>query len=189
MYPGQRFLELVHRLDRETSGLILVAKRPAALRALQDLLRAREGIDKHYLALVAGRWEDALRQVEAPLQKFELASGERRVRVDRRGKPSLTAFRVLDRYPQCTLVEARPLTGRTHQIRVHAQYAGHPLLGDQRYGDAACEQLAAQLSLRRLFLHARRLRFTLDGRRYDLEAPLDEELETVLVTAASTPVD
>lgn len=187
MFPRERYLELVHRLDRETSGLVLVAKRPSALRELHARLRERGGIDKRYLALASGRWPAVLREVEAPLLKVETASGERRVRVAREGKPSLTAFRVERRLAGCTLVEARPVTGRTHQIRVHARHAGHPLLGDERYADEASTALASRLELRRLFLHAAGLSFVLDGRRYDLEAPLDNELRGVVTRAQTTP--
>ena len=189
MFPAQRFLELVHRLDRETSGLILVAKRPAALRALHELLRRRGGIDKRYRALAFGRWPRALRQVEAPLEKLESRTAERRMRVATGGKPSLTEFRLLEAFRDCSLLEARPITGRTHQIRVHAQHAGHPLIGDDRYSDERADQLTAELQARRLFLHAQRLRFRLDGRDYDLEAPLDEELDALLLRARQPSAD
>ena len=184
MRPQDRFLELVHRLDRETSGLILVARKPAALRALHELLRGEKGVDKRYVALVAGRWPRHQRLVEAPLQRIERRSGERVVRVHKDGKASRTEFSVRSAYQGCTLVEARPLTGRTHQIRVHAAHAGHPLLGDEKYADDAARARAEELGLRRLFLHAERLRFTLGERRYDLSAPLDEELITILEKAA-----
>lgn len=189
MYPGERFLELVHRLDRETSGLILIARRPAALRELHALLGRRGGVDKRYLALACGRWPGALREVEAPLEKVVLRSGERRVRVARSGKPSLTAFRVLRRFPGSSLLEARPITGRTHQIRVHARHAGHPLIGDERYEDAQSRELTGQLAARRLVLHAQRLRFRLGERSYDLEAPPDAELAALMERAAAAPAD
>lgn len=180
MRPEARFLELIHRLDRETSGLILVAKKPAALRAMHDALRKKGSVEKTYLALVAGAWPRHLRLIEAPLERYERRSGERMVKVSGQGKPSSTRFRIHRSLDRCTLVTAQPLTGRTHQIRVHAAHAGHPLLGDDKYADDAALELTRRAGLRRLFLHATQLRFTLDGRPYDLRAGLDEELETIL---------
>lgn len=185
MRPEARFLELVHRLDRETSGLILVAKRAPVLRAMHALLREEGGIHKRYVALVAGRWPEYLSLVEAPLRRFERPSGERVVRVSREGKPSRTRFRALKTYSGCSLVEAEPLTGRTHQIRVHAQHAGCPLLGDGKYYTAKSGAKAKALGLRRLFLHASRLDFRLEHRAYQLCAPLDAELESALVKASA----
>lgn len=180
MRPDARFLELVHRLDRETSGLVLVAKKPAALRALHEQLRAQGKIDKRYLALAEGSWPRHLRLVEAPLQRFERKSGERMVKVAKDGKPSTTEFRIRENFADVTLVEARPLTGRTHQIRVHALHAGHTLLGDGKYQTPSSEAYARKLQLKRLFLHAESLSFTLNEQRYELKAPLDEELAGVL---------
>ena len=180
MRPEVRFLELVHRLDRETSGLLLVAKRASALRALHELLRGEGGITKRYLALVHGRWPRHLRSVEAPLLRSERASGERIVRVSREGKASVTEFRVQRASRSASLIEAYPLTGRTHQIRVHARHAGHAILGDEKYGNESSAACAEALGLRRLFLHAAGLRFRLGDRDYRLEAPLDDELQGVL---------
>lgn len=180
MRPNTSFLELVHRLDRETSGLLLIAKRTSALRALHELLRSEGGIDKKYLALVHGRWPRHLRSVEAPLLRSERASGERIVRVAREGKPSLTEFRAQRATQALSLVEASPVTGRTHQIRVHARHVGHPILGDDKYGTDASAECAGTLGLRRLFLHAAGLRFRLGNRDYRLEAPLDDELSEAL---------
>ncbi len=179
--PADRELELVHRLDRDTSGLILVARRPRVLRELHEKLRG-EGVEKVYLALVAGRWPRGLQEVDAPLDKRARASGERVVKVSREGRRSVTRFRVVERFRDATLIEARPLTGRTHQIRVHALHAGHPLLGDVKYQGKREEVLAARGGLARLFLHAWRLRFTLDDppRGYELEAPLDDDLKAFL---------
>ncbi len=185
MRPQARFLELVHRLDRETSGLILIAKKASSLRALHEALRREGTVEKRYLALVAGRWPRALGLVEAPLQRVERSSGERIVRVAREGKASATEFRIQQAYAHSTLVEAKPLTGRTHQIRVHAAHAGHPLLGDAKYGNADTDALSRELGLKRLFLHAQRLRFTLGEQTYDLAAPLDEELQKVLERASN----
>ncbi|EAQ97940.2 RluA family pseudouridine synthase [Congregibacter litoralis] len=184
MRPGAKFLELVHRLDRETSGLILVAKKPAALRALHELLRQKGKIDKRYLALAEGAWPRHLRLVEAPLKRFERQSGERQVKVAKDGKPSITEFRIKRSFSAATLVEARPLTGRTHQIRVHALHGGHPLLGDGKYQSEKGEGLARKLGLKRLFLHAQSLSFELNDQRYELTAPLDEELESILIKLA-----
>jgi 23S rRNA pseudouridine955/2504/2580 synthase len=179
--PQDRYLELVHRLDRDTSGLILVARKPAILRELHRQLRG-EGVDKRYLALVAGRWPKDRRVVEAPLQKNIVQSGERMVKVAKEGKASVTGFVVLEQFPEATLVEARPYTGRTHQIRVHAQFAGHPILGDDKYMDDSAAALAQRLGVKRLFLHARSLSFTLpDQPRLQLEAGLDPDLESILL--------
>jgi len=180
MRPEDRYLELVHRLDRDTSGLILIARRPAMLRELHRQLR-EDKIDKRYLALVRGNWPRSLRVVEAPLAKNVLQSGERMVRVTKEGKRSVTEFSIVEKLPGATLVEARPITGRTHQIRVHAQHAGFPLLGDDKYSDERTRELCRQLGLQRLFLHARALNISLPQEgRLALEAPLDLELEKTL---------
>ena len=180
MHPEDHYLELVHRLDRDTSGLLLVARRPATLRELHRQLRGDE-VEKRYLALVAGNWPASLRVVEAPLEKNVLQSGERMVRVSREGRPSRTEFSVIERLHGATLVEARPVTGRTHQIRVHAKHAGYPLVGDDKYGNERTEALAAAIGLRRLFLHACFLSFTLpDVGRLELRAALDPDLEMAL---------
>ncbi len=180
MRPRDRFLELVHRLDRDTSGLILVARRPALLRELHRQLRGDE-VDKRYLALVAGKWPKALSRVEAPLQKNVLRSGERMVRVERGGKPSITEFSVVERFARTTLVQAKPVTGRTHQIRVHAQHAGFPLLGDAKYGSEEGEAICRELGLKRLFLHASELSLKLPEKGVmAFHAPLDDELTKIL---------
>lgn len=180
MRPGARYLELVHRLDRDTSGLVLLAKRAAALRELHRQLREKH-IDKRYLALAVGRWPGDCRRVEAPLEKNILLSGERMVKVSREGKRAITEFAVLERFSGATLVEARPVTGRTHQIRVHALHAAHPLLGDDKYASPAADALAGDIGLKRLFLHASQLRFELAGSGpLALEAPLDSNLESAL---------
>ncbi len=179
--PQDRELELVHRLDRDTSGLILVARRPRVLKELHAKLRG-DGVEKVYLALVAGRWPRGLSEIDVPLEKQARASGERVVRVSAAGRRSVTRFRVVERFRDATLLEARPLTGRTHQIRVHALHAGHPLVGDVKYQGEREAALAEKGGLDRLFLHAWRLRFTLGDppRAYELEAPLDSELEQFL---------
>lgn len=178
--PESRHLELVHRLDRDTSGLILIAKRVSMLRELHRQLREK-AVEKCYLALVAGRWPKAVRVVDAPLEKNILQSGERMVRVSPQGKPATTEFSVMEYLPGATLLEARPVTGRTHQIRVHARHAGFPLLGDSKYGDEKAEDMARRLGLRRLFLHAASLRFSRpDGAELALCAPLEASLEEIL---------
>jgi 23S rRNA pseudouridine955/2504/2580 synthase len=180
MYPESRYLELVHRLDRDTSGLILIARRPAVLRELHRQLR-EDKVDKRYLALVAGSWPRNRRVVDAPLEKNVLQSGERIVRVSREGKRAITEFAVVERLQGATLVEAKPVTGRTHQIRVHARHTGFPLCGDQKYSDDRTENLSRQVGLKRLFLHAHRLDFALPGTgRLALQADLDRELENIL---------
>ncbi len=177
--PDARYLELVHRLDRDTSGLILIAKRAAVLRELHRQLREKH-VDKRYLALVAGQWPQRQVRVEAPLEKNVLLSGERMVKVSAEGKRAITEFRVIERFGRATLVEARPITGRTHQIRVHALHAGCPLLGDDKYQPQASAQLTQELGLKRLFLHAASLDFTLFEQPLHLEAPLDRTLESIL---------
>lgn len=174
-------LELVHRLDRATSGCLMVAKKRSLLRALHDLLR-RGQIDKRYLALVAGRWRGGEREVSAALVKNILQGGERMVKVGAQGKPALSHFRPLQVYHDASLVEVRLDTGRTHQIRVHAAHIGHPLAGDDKYGDAAFNRRMRDFGLRRLFLHAHALSFTLPGtpREIHVSAPLDPDLRLIL---------
>lgn len=177
LYPQEHFLELVHRLDRDTSGCIMVAKKRSMLRYLHAELR--EGrIQKYYQALVQGSWSKRATHVDAPLKKNELSSGERMVRVSADGKPSLTEFQVMQRYSGCTLVQAKPITGRTHQIRVHAQFKGHPLVGDPKYGTDDFNQEMKVKGFKRLFLHAAALELTLPDEKQILrvEAPLDERL-------------
>jgi len=179
--PDEKQMELVHRLDRETSGCLLVAKRRSALRALHELLRTNQ-VDKSYVALLAGQWDRKRANVDAPLLKNTLQGGERVVRVDPEGKPALTRFRVLERLSDATLVEAKPVTGRTHQIRVHALHLGHPILGDAKYGDSQMNRACRERGLRRLFLHAASIRFRWPGEDKDqlIEAPLEPGLEQFL---------
>jgi 23S rRNA pseudouridine955/2504/2580 synthase len=179
--PGQT-LELVHRLDRDTSGCLLVSKRRSALRELHRLLREK-ALEKRYLALLVGRLPQAEVTVEAALRKNLLQGGERVVRVDAvEGKAARTHFRRLRSLPGATLVEARLVTGRTHQIRVHAAHLGLPLAGDEKYGDAARNRALREVGLRRLFLHAAVLGFRTgeDGPAIQVQAPLPSELEGVL---------
>lgn len=173
--PEAKDLELVHRLDRDTSGLLMIAKKRSMLRHLHEALRG-DGVDKRYLALVRGFWPAARKQVSAPLQKNTLRSGERMVEVDEEGREALTLFRVLRRFGDfATLVEAKPVTGRTHQIRVHARHAGHPIAGDAKYGDEEFTREIRALGGKRLFLHAYSLVVPLpEGGELRLEAPVDE---------------
>ena len=179
--PEARFLELVHRLDRDTSGILLVAKKRSALRHLHEQLREKN-IQKEYLALVRGQWQSHCKVVQAPLLKNELSSGERIVKVSEQGKPSETRFSVEERYENATLVKASPVTGRTHQIRVHTQYAGHPIALDSKYGDKVFDQHMAELGLNRLFLHAYSIRFEHphSGETLRLTAQLDEKMKGIL---------
>jgi 23S rRNA pseudouridine955/2504/2580 synthase len=180
--PDARFLELVHRLDRDTSGVMLVAKKRAALVALHEQLR-EGGFDKQYLVLVRGRWRDEKRRVKLALHKFATKEGERRVRVeDEGGRESETIFRRratwFDRDPPLALLEAELKTGRTHQIRVHLTHLGFPLAGDDKYGDFAWNKMLAKEGLRRMFLHAHRLAFLhpVSGEPVAFEAPLPHDL-------------
>lgn len=181
LYPQAPYLELVHRLDRDTSGCLMIAKKASMLRRLHEQLRANE-IKKTYLALLRGEWERTLRNVRAPLRKNQLSSGERVVRVDpQQGKEAHTRFHLAQRYPGCFLTEVELLTGRTHQIRVHAAWSGHPLAGDEKYGDPAFDKELRRYGLKRLFLHAARLRIPLaDAPALEIEAPLPEALQAVL---------
>ncbi|MFC0982456.1 23S rRNA pseudouridine(955/2504/2580) synthase RluC [Pasteurella multocida] len=179
--PDARFLELVHRLDRDTSGILLVAKKRSALRSLHEQLREKT-VQKDYLALVRGQWQSHCKVVKAPLLKNELSSGERIVRVSEQGKPSETRFSIEERYEYATLVKASPITGRTHQIRVHTQYAGHPIALDDKYGDKHFDEQMTQLGLTRLFLHAFSIRFEhpKTGEILRINAPLDPEMKKIL---------
>ena len=179
--PGME-LELVHRLDRDTSGCLLLAKRRSALRELHQLIRENK-VEKRYLALLVGQLPGREITADAPLRKNTLRSGERVVLVDSaEGKPARTRFRRLRSFGDLTLVEARLITGRTHQIRVHAAHLGAPLAGDEKYGDAQVNRTLRATGLKRLFLHASVLRFQPQYRNTPLtiEAPLPAELEAVL---------
>ena len=180
--PDAPFLELVHRLDRDTSGVLLIAKKRTALTALHAAFREGE-VDKRYVVLVKGRWRDAVRRVELPLSKFVTAAGERRVRIEHDGgKLARTVFRKRQVWaraePAVSLLEAELHTGRTHQIRVHLTHLGFPLAGDEKYGDFAWNKALARDGLKRMFLHAWRLSLThpLAARRLDFESPLPADL-------------
>ena len=179
--PESKFLELVHRLDRDTSGLLLVAKKRSALKHLHEQLRVKT-MRKQYLALVRGQWQPHVKVVNAPLLKNILQSGERIVRVNSDGKPSETRFQIVQKFANATLVMASPITGRTHQIRVHTAHAGHPIACDDKYGERAFDEQVKLAGLNRLFLHAYRLTFThpVTDKDLKLEAPLGKELQAVL---------
>ena len=183
--PDETF-ELVHRLDRDTSGVLIVAKRRAALLELQALLREgedEEAPNKKYLALLVGKMPSGTMTVDAPLQKSVLQGGERMVRVAPDGKASLSHFRLIERKGGHSFCEVRIETGRTHQIRVHAAHLGHPVAGDEKYGEReANKRLLEQAGLKRLFLHAASMEFALDGGKtpYLINAPLADDLKAVL---------
>lgn len=181
MRPRSNFLELVHRLDRDTSGCILLAKKRSALKLMHESLQ-KSTITKIYHALVMGSWSERTKRVDAHLRKNELKSGERIVKVAADGKKSLTEFKVLERYgKEATLVEARPITGRTHQIRVHCQFSGHSIVGDQKYGTDQDNAAMKSKGFNRLMLHAAELRFPLpSGGRKVVVAPLDLSLQKSL---------
>lgn len=177
VFPQAKRWELVHRLDKDTSGCLLLAKHRQTLRALQRAFR-EDQVDKRYLALLAGVWGAKQRLIEVPLRKYVRQGGERFVRVDPQGKPAKTEFIKLAQLTDATLVEARPLTGRTHQIRVHAAYLGHPIVGDERYGDEETNLSFRRRGLKRLFLHAWQLAFThpVTGAPLGFKATLPPEL-------------
>lgn len=183
--PQSRFLELAHRLDRETSGILLVGKKRSALTALHDMFRegaiggGARTTDKRYLVLVKGRWMDPVRHVKLPLYKYLLDSGERRVRVADDGKASHTVFRLRARWQSYSLLEAELKTGRTHQIRVHLAHLGFPIAGDDKYGDFAFNRELQRVGLKRMFLHAWKIKFPhpQSGEAVMFEAPLPRVLE------------
>lgn len=181
MRPSAPFLELVHRLDRETSGCLLVAKSRPSLLALQQQLGGSE-MTKAYLALVAGQWQGGARTIDAPLQKNVLRGGERMVQVDAGGRAARTHFRPVAVYQQSSLMEIRLETGRTHQIRVHAAHIGCPLAGDSKYGMTEFNREMKDNGLRRLFLHAHHLAFRHPASQQELHisAPLGTDLQHVL---------
>lgn len=179
--PREKALELAHRLDRDTSGCLMLAKKRSTLRILQQL--QREGrVQKRYLALLGGHWDKNRQQVKLPLKKNTLKSGERVVRVDAQGKDAHTEFRVLKRFAQAMLVEAVLKTGRTHQIRVHAQSLGTPILGDEKYGEEQVNREYRRLGLKRLFLHAASLGFPWPEQEQGsaFAAPLPPELQSLV---------
>jgi len=176
--PEARFLELVHRLDRDTSGLLMIAKRRGALVELHRMMREGE-VRKDYIAIVKGRWKGGARTVKAALHKFITAAGERRVSAQADGAHAETRFRPLAVGDDSSQIEARLMTGRTHQIRVHAAHIGHPILGDDKYGDFELNRELAKTAVKRLFLHAWRLSLVhpVSGEPLQLEAALPDEMQ------------
>ncbi len=191
--PGARFLELVHRLDRETSGILLVAKKRSALLGLQDQFRERE-TGKTYLALVNGSWPANRKVIDVPLHKYLQADGERRVKVVEKNNPdgmrAITLVKVAQKFASFTLLEVTIKTGRTHQIRVHLASQGHGIAGDDKYGDFELNKTLHKQGLKRMFLHAWRLQFNHPAReeRIELLAPLSPELQEFIAHAAPKTV-
>jgi 23S rRNA pseudouridine955/2504/2580 synthase len=186
--PEAKFLELVHRLDRETSGILLLAKKRSALTNLHEQIR--EGrLDKRYLALVHGDWQNPRQHVKLALFKYSTADGERRVRVQADGQPSHTVFNLLRKYGPFALLEAELKTGRTHQIRVHLASSGFPIAGDDKYGDFGLNRElqkseGSRVALKRMFLHAYQITFLHpeSGQPVTLKAPLAAECERFLTS-------
>lgn len=178
MRPEARFLELVHRLDRETSGVLLLAKKRSSLVAMHETFRGRE-VDKRYLAGVSGRFRNEMQRVRLALATNERVDGEKRVRVDEAGQDAETVFRLVSRSDAFSLLECELLTGRTHQIRVHLAHLKHPILGDDRYGDYELNKRLRKEGLKRMFLHAAKLSFPhpATGAALAITAPLPRELE------------
>jgi len=178
--PELRDLSLVHRIDRETSGCLVMAKKRSALRELHELFR--EGrVEKNYLALVLGDWQLGEQLVDAPLLVEHRKKGERHVVVSGAGKPAQTRMKLSRTFGKYSLLQCQPLTGRTHQIRVHAAHTGHPILGDERYGDEEANGFARQRGLKRLFLHAQSIAFPdASGNELHFTAPLADDLQRFL---------
>ena len=179
--PEAHFLELVHRLDKDTSGCLIIAKKRSALRAFHAIFRDNQ-IHKTYLALLAGQWKKKKLVVNAPLLKNIAKSGERMVVISSAGKAAETVFTRLTAFQDSTLVEAAPKTGRTHQIRVHAVHLGHPIIGDERYGRDDLNLTFKQKGYKRMFLHAKTLTFShpITGEVMKITAPLPPQLEQLL---------
>ncbi|QPK65062.1 23S rRNA pseudouridine(955/2504/2580) synthase RluC [Methylomonas sp. LL1] len=179
--PQQKFLELVHRLDKETSGCLLIAKKRSVLKVLHELFRG-DGIRKTYLALLAGQFKRKKQLVDVPLLKNVNQGGERMVTVSQAGKSAETLFTRLKQFQDATLVHAAPKTGRTHQIRVHAAWLGHPIVADDRYGESEINKAFKKRGYKRLFLHAEQLQFAhpVTGAELHFVAPLPDDLQDLL---------
>jgi len=179
--PKTDYFELVHRIDRETSGCLIVAKKRSTLRYLQEQMRNRR-ISKVYRALATGKWPRGIKRIDLPLMAFEQKTGEKIVRVNPKGKKSVTIFSVMKRYRNFTLLEALLETGRTHQIRVHAQHIGCPLAGDNKYGLDDINKDIRKSGLKRMFLHALKIGFSLPcGKNIFIEAPMPSDLSEHLM--------
>jgi 23S rRNA pseudouridine955/2504/2580 synthase len=179
--PQAKFLELVHRLDRETSGVLLLAKKRSALTAMHEIMREGNS-DKRYFALVLGQWKNVKQHVKLPLHKFDTPQGEKRVMVREDGQASHTIFTLQKSWAEFSLLEAQLKTGRTHQIRVHLSHLGFPIAGDDKYGDFARNKTLMKQGLKRMFLHAHSIAFAhpLTGEPMHLIAPLPKELESFI---------
>lgn len=163
MRPHDKYLELAHRIDRETSGCLLIAKKPSILKSIHELFREAKA-KKKYTLLVKGQWPLKLTKINEPLE----------------GKISITTFKIIKKFEKTTLLEAFPETGRMHQIRLHAMHAGHPLVGDDKYGDKDFNVFMRAYGCSRLFLHAASLSFSLEDKKFNIEAPLEEDLAKCL---------
>ena len=173
------FIELVHRLDRQTSGCLVLAKSRPALTQLSALFNSSHDIKKQYLTLTKGHWPDGENRIDAPLSKSEIKSGERMVTINPNGKTAVSLFKTVEQFRDCSLVEVTLLTGRTHQIRVHAASEGHPVAGDEKYGDKIFNRDLRIAGLNRMFLHAREIRFELND-LINVTAPLDNTLKNMI---------
>ena len=187
--PQAKFLELVHRLDRETSGVLMLAKKRSALVQLHEAIRDNQ-TDKRYLLLVHGHWQEQKRRVALPLQKYVLASGERGVAVHPDGQPSETIFRLRQHFDGFSLLEAQLITGRTHQLRVQLAHLGFPIAGDDKYGDFSVNKNMQKQGLKRMFLHSAEtmIRHPISGDKLKLAAPLPAELARFLQQLPPAPV-
>lgn len=185
--PEAKFLELVHRLDRETSGVLLIAKKRSALTAMHEIMREGNS-DKRYLTLVVGDWKNARQHVKLPLYKFDTPQGEKRVMVREDGQQAHTVFNLKQSFGDYTLLEAELKTGRTHQIRVHLSHLGYPIAGDDKYGDFALNKTLMKQGLKRMFLHAHSISFNhpLSGEPLTIVAPLAKELVSFMEKLSRT---
>ena len=186
--PRAKFLELAHRLDRDTSGLLMVGKKRTALVELHRLLRDGEG-RKAYVAIVKGRWKGGGRKIDLPLHKYVTAEGERRVSVRDGGQQAISLFKPLAAGDTASMLDIRLMTGRTHQIRVHAAHVGHPILGDDKYGDFDLNRALVKQGVKRLFLHARQLSLShpISGESLAFVSPLPPEMQRFLDTHINAP--
>ena len=183
--PEQKDLELIHRLDRDTSGCLMIAKKRSCLRSIQAMLSNKTKLEKHYLAVVHGKWPRRKQHVDAPLIKNTLKSGERISSVDANGKSALTRISLLDQSTDYSLLALQPITGRTHQLRVHCQYTGYPIVGDEKYGLELQDAALKRQGMRRLMLHASRLVIpaTEPGEKtISVEAPVDGSFQRMIKT-------
>ncbi len=186
--PKAKFLELAHRLDRDTSGLLMVGKKRSALVELHRMLRDGE-VRKDYVAIVKGRWKGGARKIDLPLHKYVTAEGERRVSVRDDGQQAISLFKPLAAGDTASMLDIRLMTGRTHQIRVHAAHVGHPILGDDKYGDFDLNRALVKQGVKRLFLHARQLSLShpLSGEPLSFVSPLPTEMQRFLDTRINAP--